>query len=344
MVSSIQPTTSLRGALDQTQSTSVGNKRVEQNAESTFKYPPQPLNAEKTLTQTSDIARTVDKSLQDALGDLDINNVHQFKEKFAETLKNWNDKEINIYKFMTSDVLESFLKDPDISQNRQFQEAYNDYQEQEGIAASSRDGIVGKINLKELTDNYPLGEILKKDDKLEKFKEQVKVLAENNKTTNDKDNRFDHFMLPGVNFKVIQTPGFGNCAFDAVLLSWFNKKGVYTPEANAVLGQYLESVVGNFRKEIADEIPDGTKLKQDAQQDRAYVDDSIFPYIAKNLSKEIILVSHDGAAQYIDRQGGVNQVLDVNETNSLIKIHKDALLICHNGNDHFAALEISQQK
>ena len=339
MAPSIQSAT--LNSLDQTQSTSTENRRIGQNAESTFKYLSQSLNSTKTLTQSPNITHTVDIPLQEALGDLDINNVHQFKEKFAETLKNWNDTEINIYKFMTADVLKFFFKDPDINQNPQFQEAYEAYQIQEGIAASLKEGAVGEIDLKGLPNDYPLGEILKKDDKLEAFKEQVNKLAEEHKTINDKDKRFENFRLPGTNFKVIQTPGFGNCAFDAVLLSWLNKKGVYTPEANEVLGQYLESVVGHFRKEIAEKITNNTELKQCAQQNRAYINDSIFSYIAKELEKEIILVSNNGTAQYFDKQGqGREDILNVDETNSFISTHKDALLICHNGNDHFAALEI----
>ena len=170
--------------------------------------------------------------------------------------------------------------------------------------------------------------------------------------------------LTNEGFVPITTPGYGNCAFDATLLSWLHQRGLYEPYWNDVLGKYLEKYVGWFRSQIAksiqrlkESIPGNNgdekqqkamllQLKEEVSTKNCYVTDAVFPWIAQNLNKKIIIISTISdiiTAQCVLPSETAEtfttlQALTPEETSEFIAKYPDALFICNNGKEHFLAL------
>lgn len=192
-----------------------------------------------------------------------------------------------------------------------------------------------------LSETFPLKSVIQRGCDFDELKSSLEVLSLDYSTK-------DQYSIPVLNdflqkngLTAITTPGFGNCAFDAVLLTWFCREGLYNPQWNITLGTYLEDQIAGFRGEIANLLPEGKKLGEETRDTirvkNQYVSDAVFTLIAQHLKTEIIVIATEGTAQCCLGNGEISASITPDETNQLIKSHPDALIVCHNGTNHFLA-------
>ena len=215
------------------------------------------------------------------------------------------------------------------------------------IANSAR---VRRDPITEMVIKFPLENVLKGDKSiLESFRSHLKTLPEYYLSKGD-----DHMGLPDalknflkpLGYRAIVTPGFGNCAFDAVLLSLLHEMGIYRPEYNSVLGTYLEKQMPKFRSEVAKDVKDMSLSKEIATINHP-VDNEVFSVLAFKFNRKILLVTPYSKSEVIIQcylpQGMV--ISPNGQTNEAFfdSLKKDALLISFNGVNHYVALMPSPQ-
>lgn len=153
--------------------------------------------------------------------------------------------------------------------------------------------------------------------------------------------------LDSINYMAIETPGFGNCAFDSVLLSLFCLDRLYKPGYNKILGAYLEQQIHDFRKFVALNTGD-ISLKNDIKTPNKPVDQNVFSVIAPVLLRKILLIIPHGISDVLiecyssDPGNPVVERPDYKhgQTNqAFFDSHKDgALIIAFNGFGHYVAV------
>lgn len=239
--------------------------------------------------------------------------------------------------------------DPSLNNNPLFHEALN-----RALGGEVPQPMLSDIG--SLSETFPLMSVIQRGCDFDELKSSLEVLSLDYSSQ-------DRYSIPALNdflrtngLTAITTPGVGNCAFDAVLLTWFCKAGLYDPQWNTTLGAYLESQIAGFRGEIANLLAEDAeeKVPEDAKRRKGvdplilftrenirtkdrYVKDNVFALIAQHLKTEIIAIAIDGTAQCCLLDTTVDCSLNPKETESLIKRHPDALIVCHNGTKHFLA-------
>ena len=153
--------------------------------------------------------------------------------------------------------------------------------------------------------------------------------------------------LDSINYMAIETPGFGNCAFDSVLLSLFCLEPLYQPRYNKILGAYLERQIYDFRQFVALNTGD-ISLKNDIETPNKPVDQNVFSVIAPVLLRKILLIIPHGISDVLiecyssDPGNPVVERPDYKhgQTNqAFFDSHKDgALIIAFNGFGHYVAV------
>lgn len=156
-------------------------------------------------------------------------------------------------------------------------------------------------NVDDLARNFPLKNILEGNCDKEMFKACLAALASDYQLNED---NAELNKLTGVlaehlaknNLEIIPTPGLGNCAFDAALLSWFCRKNLYKPEWDCVLGEYIERSknIEYFRKIVGQYVMNNNINLSSISRDKIvqpneWVSAEIFKGIAVTLSTPIIL-------------------------------------------------------
>lgn len=204
---------------------------------------------------------------------------------------------------------------------------------------------------KQFAAEFPLTELLRKECDFERFNRYVRMakdLCSDPSVILSEVLTFSEIgdYLKGNQLEAIPTPGFGNCAFDAALLSWFTTNGLsdQDPYCNFVLGQYLEANMEVFRQEVsktAREIVTRTDSALVAPEiiskNSEYVQFPAFRAIAAHLQIPIVLI-------YLKESGSIGILLfpangepssNIDDTNPL----PEGLLIAHTGYSHYVALK-----
>ena len=222
--------------------------------------------------------------------------------------------------------------DPSLNDDALFQEALN--KALGGDKVSLKD-----VHMDDFIRLFPLHSLLEGSYDREHFKAVLTA-------SNPKDRKKDTYEVPALNaflqahnLSAIATPGFGNCAFDAVLLSWFCREELYDPQWNIVFGAYLEAVIGSFREEIADDVsPESRSIVRTKNK---YVDQDVFSAIAKKLESTIILLYTQKTivvGEIFTPEGISFTLIPGTSVVEFLDTHPDALCICYNGSNHFAAI------
>lgn len=191
-------------------------------------------------------------------------------------------------------------------------------------------------DIESLSKAFPLEAVLQGPCDIDELKSSFEKLSSRN-SENDHATFVSDGWLRRFGLVTILTPGFGNCAFDAVVLTWFCKNGLYKPQWNTTLGAYLESQIAWFREEIAKLVANNEALRDIIRTKDQYVSDVVFALMSQYLKTEIIVISADMTAQCCLLNGETLVSITSEETGNLIKDHPDALIICHNGEQHFLA-------
>lgn len=219
------------------------------------------------------------------------------------------------------------------------------------VANSAR---VWQDPISEMVTKFPLEDVLKGDKStLEDFKSHLKTLPGYYLSKEDEymglPKDLTDFLNP-LGYRAVATPGVGNCAFDAVLLSLLEQMGIYQPKYNYILGEYLEQQIPDFRKGIEKLVEDSKKdLKTKIQENKEWCDQDIFPFMAKKLQKKITLVYYNNPRVVIESYCP-NGNIDISTNSNLSPegllisaIAEDSLLIAYNGVNHYVALMPSPQ-
>ncbi len=163
--------------------------------------------------------------------------------------------------------------------------------------------------------------------------------------------------LENNDFEVITTPGTGNCAFAAPILSLFSQCGGYMKPSEAegragaelndyydlAFGKYLDAAIKPFREEVAKkakELGFGEQLTAFIEKLNEPVYATVFRPIAKTLGFPVILFSltqdkRVSCALY-NKDGVVTSVISLE---GAMDRNPDAIFVCHvEGKGHFAAL------
>ena len=220
--------------------------------------------------------------------------------------------------------------DPSLNDNPLFNEALS-----RALGGEDSQPITSDIG--SLSETFPLSCVLQKACNFDELKSSLEVLSLDYSTK-------DQYSIPVLNdflqkngLTAITTPGFGNCAFDAALLSWFCRNNLYDPQWNTTLGAYLESQIEWFRGEIAKLLPEKEMLGDETQGNiktkGIYVTEAAFDLIAKYLKTEIILIAPKTTLFFSPEEERHVEVIAREE----IKAHPNALIVCYNGEDHFLA-------
>lgn len=220
-------------------------------------------------------------------------------------------------------------KDPSLNNDTLFQEALNEVLGGDRVA----------IHMDDFIRLFPLHSLLEGSCNREQFRTVLTA-------SKSKDRGQDTYEVPVLsaflrenNLSAIKTPGFGNCAFDAVLLAWFCREELYAPQWNTAFGAYLEAVIGSFREEIADDVsPESRSIVRTKNK---YVDQDVFSAIAKKLESTIILLytlKTTVVGEIFTPEGISFTLIPGASVVEFLDTHPDALCICYNGSNHFAAI------
>ncbi|MGX8716522.1 MAG: OTU domain-containing protein [bacterium] len=223
------------------------------------------------------------------------------------------------------------------------------------VANSAR---VRQDPISEMVTKFPLEDVLKGDKStLEDFKSYLKTLPERYLSKGDEYMELPKGLtdfLNSIGYRAVATPGVGNCAFDAVLLSLLGQMDIYQPQYNDILGKYLEQQIPDFRKGIAKLVEDSKKdLKTKIQKNKEWCDQEMFPFMAKKLQKKITLISYSfGGTEVISYLPTGDRDVDIpayhhagmmdrtltSEEFFISAVAEDSLFIAFNGVNHYVAL------